>query len=68
MCINMGVRTFGPFKCPKPENRGVHILSFLKRRNIIYLARLKEGTIRHAYPHYVICRELYVQSLISFCL
>ena len=51
MCINMGVRKFGPFKCQKSGNRGMYLLSLKKMGFIMYLAALKKGAIRHAHPY-----------------
>ena len=49
MCIYMGVKKTGPFKCQKNEKiLGIHILSFFKKRGfIIYLALVKMGAMSY---------------------
>ena len=49
MCIYMGAKKTGPFKCPKNEKiLGIHTLSFfLKKGFIIYLALLKKGAMSY---------------------
>ena len=48
MCIYMGVKKTGPFKCQKnAKNLGIHILSFKIKGFIIYLAVLIKGAMSY---------------------
>ena len=40
------------------ENWVSHILIFVEKMRLIYLAVLKKGAIRHAHPYYAIYRKL----------
>ena len=51
-----GCQKNGPFHIGIQKNRAIHIRFVEKRGQIIYLAMLKKGAIRHAHPYYAIYR------------
>ena len=52
-----GCQKNGAFHIGIQKNRAIHILFVKKRGQIIYLASLKKGAIRHAHPYYAIYRK-----------